>query len=150
VIAEGCSAFVFLLIAASAAAVTVLGYLGIVHIPKEVWWLPSFFSVIFGLTALSHLWMAYSRIKQTQHTQALRESGLRGLARILHVEQTGVSVNDNPQVRCSLEINVPGVPAYTVTVKAVVPIIKVGLLTSPNPLPVFVNPSDLNDILIDW
>ncbi|HEY3740003.1 MAG TPA: hypothetical protein VGL53_09170 [Bryobacteraceae bacterium] len=144
------SASIFLLISATAAAVTILGFFGIVHVPSVVWWLPLFFTFIFGLTGMSHVWIGIGQVKRARHARELRESGLRGKARILNVEQTGMTINDNPQVRCVLEITALGAPVYTVTLTSVVPIIKVGLLTSPNPLPVFINPADLNDILIDW
>lgn len=144
------SASIFLLISASAGAITILSFFGIVHVPSVVWWLPPFFTFIFGLTGISHIWMALAQVKRNRHARDLRELGLRGNARILSVEQTGMTVNDNPEVRCVLEITASGGPVYTATLVSVIPIIKVGLLTSPNPVPVFVNPADLNDILIDW
>jgi hypothetical protein len=144
------SAVVFLIISAAAGAVTVLGFLGLIHVPTQVWWLPPFFTAIFGLTGLGHLWMGFSTIKRRRHAQELRETGLRGSARILQVQQTGVTINDNPQVECTLEITIPGMQVYSVTMKVVVPIIRVGLLTSPFPLTVFVNRADFNDVFIDW
>ena len=80
----------------------------------------------------------------------LRERGLRGTALIRNVRQTAVQIKDNTQVECKLQFTLPEQEEYDATVVSVVPLIKVGILTSLQPIPVFVNPTDKQDILVDW
>jgi hypothetical protein len=145
----GILGLLFLICSAAALVVTILQIFGFVHL-GPVWWLPFFFALMFGFVGLLQVGIGHMIAKSALRTKTLRESGLYGSARILNVAETGTTINDQPEVRCTLEVSLPGEGAYTTVITSLVPIIKVGLLTSPNPVPVRVNPSDRNDILIEW
>jgi hypothetical protein len=145
----GILGLLFLICSAGALAVTVLQICGLVHL-GPVWWLPFFFTLMFGFVGMLQVGIGVMVAKNALRTKKLRESGLYGSARILNVAETGTTINDQPEVRCTLEVSLPGEGPYTTVVTSLVPIIKVGLLTSPNPVPVHVNPSDRTDVLIEW
>jgi hypothetical protein len=82
--------------------------------------------------------------------EALRATGLPGQARILSATQTGLSVNDQPQVELELEVEASGRPAYKATRKEIVPLIALGRLSSGQPLPVKVDPKNPQNLAIEW
>lgn len=50
----------------------------------------------------------------------LLEKGVRGKAKILDINDTGVMINNQPQVRISLEIHLPGYEVYTLEKKMII------------------------------
>lgn len=82
--------------------------------------------------------------------QRLKAQGLDGAASITSMTQTGVTLNEQPQVRLELSIAVAGQAPYPVSVTEYVPLIALGRLTSGAPLPVKVDPINPQNIIIDW
>jgi hypothetical protein len=64
--------------------------------------------------------------------------------------QTGMYLNEQPQVELSLLVTIPGQTPYAAKHKSFVPLILLGRLTSGAPLSVRVDPNDLNRIAVDW
>jgi hypothetical protein len=145
----GVLGLIFVVIAGAAAVGTLLELAGLIH-PGALWWMLPFFALLCGFVGLLNAGIGYAMRKSKARADMLRTSGLRGAARMLSVRETGTTVNDNPQVECDLNVSLPGRAEYTATVRTVVPLIKIGLLTSPAPVKVFVNPTDHNDIFVDW
>jgi hypothetical protein len=82
--------------------------------------------------------------------EGLRQTGLPGTAQVLEMSQTGVYINENPQVKMKLQVQAQGLAPYQVEKKATVPLIAIGMLGTGRPLTVYVNPQDNEDIFIDW
>ncbi|HKP89212.1 MAG TPA: SHOCT domain-containing protein [Thermoleophilaceae bacterium] len=88
--------------------------------------------------------------RRASRMEGLRQSGLPGTAQVLEMSQTGVYVNENPQVKMKLQVQAQGLAPYQVEKKATVPMIAIGMLGTGRPLTVYVNPQDHEDIFIDW
>ncbi|MEA2132050.1 MAG: hypothetical protein QOJ85_4941 [Solirubrobacteraceae bacterium] len=88
--------------------------------------------------------------RATGRKLALRQTGLPGTAQVLEMTQTGVYINENPQVKMKLQVQAQGLAPYQCEIKATVPLIAIGMLGTGRPLTVFVNPNDNEDIFIDW
>src|SRR3954471_10512702 len=88
--------------------------------------------------------------RATGRKLALRQTGLPGTAQVLEMEQTGVYINENPQVKMKLQVQARGIAPYQVEKKATVPLIALGMRGTGRPLTVYVNPQDHEDIFIDW
>ncbi len=83
-------------------------------------------------------------------TDQLLASGIPGQASITGLTQTGMYLNENPQVRMNLIVSLPGQQPYAATHSEIVPLILLGRLSSGAPLSVRVDPTDFNRIAVDW
>jgi Short C-terminal domain len=83
-----------------------------------------------------------------RRARLLRE-GVRGTAAVLSMEQTGVYVNEQPQVRLRLLVEADGIPPYEVERTEIVPLIALGALNQGE-LAVVVDPDDHETVTIDW
>jgi hypothetical protein len=79
----------------------------------------------------------------------IRREGIPGTATLLGMEQTGVYINEQPQVRLRLRVEAPGVEPYEVEKREVVPMIALSSLGA-GPLPVAIDRADKENIEIDW
>ncbi|MEV6926974.1 hypothetical protein AB0M46_21060 [Dactylosporangium sp. NPDC051485] len=95
-------------------------------------------------------WVGVRFSMRAAQARALRLRAVVGTAQVLAARQTGVSVNDQPQVALDLRITAPGHGTYDTTVQDYVPLIALGLLSNGRPLSVRVDPLDRQRILIDW
>jgi hypothetical protein len=85
-----------------------------------------------------------------EEAQRLRVQGVPGTARIVALQQTGMYLNEQPQVELTLEVTSSMQGPYQVVVKEWVPLIMLGRLTSGIPLPVKVDPMNPNNLVIEW
>ena len=88
--------------------------------------------------------------RRADQMEALRTRGLPGQARILEMTQTGVYINENPQVKLKLHVEAAGIPPYDLEKKVTVPLIALGTLGSGRPLSVYVDPNDHENVFVDW
>jgi putative oligomerization/nucleic acid binding protein len=82
--------------------------------------------------------------------QALKKTGLPGQAHILEATQTGVYVNEQPQMKLRLRVEAQGLAPYEMEKRATVPFIALATLGSGRPLSVYVDPSDHENVYIEW
>lgn len=80
----------------------------------------------------------------------LQETGVPGTARILSVAETGLTVNDAPQVDLMLEVTIAGRAPYQVRHRELVPRLALGRLSDGRPLQVVVDPVHPDQLLINW
>lgn len=106
-------------------------------------------AILGGVALLLLLW-ARRWGRRYAEAQRIRTQGLPGQARIVSMTQTGVYVNEQPQVALTLEVTTDMQGPYQVTVKEYVPLIALGRLSSGMPLPVKVDPADPNNVIIEW
>jgi hypothetical protein len=82
--------------------------------------------------------------------QRLKATGLPGRATVLSMRQTGVYLNQQPQVELDLQVEVAGQAPYRMKLSEWVPLIALGRLSGGTPLPVRVDPKDPQNVIIDW
>lgn len=80
----------------------------------------------------------------------LRENGLRGQARIISTEQTGMYVNELPQVEFLLEITLEDGEIYQLKHKEVVGMLQLGAIPAGAIIPVYVDPNNKKNILLAY
>lgn len=85
-------------------------------------------------------------MKKVGPDQAVLKQGIPAQARILSVQQTGVMVNDQPQVAFQLEIHPPVGTPYQASLKAVIPLVHIPQYQPGASVPVKIHPSDRNRI----
>ncbi|ABX06360.1 hypothetical protein Haur_3724 [Herpetosiphon aurantiacus DSM 785] len=78
----------------------------------------------------------------------LLQQGLPGQATIINVYQTGMMVNNNPQIGLVLQIDGP-LGQYQTETKAVIPMISIPQFQPGAVLPVKIDPSNRNNIALD-
>jgi hypothetical protein len=111
------------------------------------------FLIVGGILAITSIPLAVigRRLhRRFQMAQALRERGVRGSAQVLAARQTGVTMNEQPQVVLDLRVTAPGHGTFDTSVKEFVPLIALGMLSTGRPLSVLVDPQDRARIIIEW
>ncbi|MGZ4400412.1 MAG: hypothetical protein ACXVYM_06035 [Gaiellaceae bacterium] len=86
--------------------------------------------------------------EQQQQAQALMTSGLVGQAMITALADTGVTVNENPQVRLSLTVTIPGREPYEATLTQIVSRLAIASFQPGSVVPVRVSPDDPQLLMI--
>jgi hypothetical protein len=86
--------------------------------------------------------------EDAQKAQHLMANGRVGSAVITDVRQTGMFVNENPQVEMDLQVNVEGLPSYTATHRQVIAQIAIPQFQPGATVPVRVDPEDPTSLLI--
>jgi hypothetical protein len=92
--------------------------------------------------------MVHGLVADQQKTAALMTNGIVGQARIDQVTDTGTTVNDNPQVRFNLTVNIPGRDPYPAMLTQVVSRIAIGSFQPGATVPVRVSPDDPQSLII--
>lgn len=105
---------------------------------------------ILGLTGLLLAFWARSWSRAFAEAQRIKATGVPGSARIMGMRQTGVQMNDQPQIELSLEVTTTMQGPYQVVMKEYVPLMLIGTLSSGRPLPVKVDPANPNTVIIEW
>jgi hypothetical protein len=82
--------------------------------------------------------------------QRIKAQGVPGQATITSMRQTGVYVNEQPQIELQLQVQDQMYGSRQVTLKEYVPMMLLGTLSSGRPLPVKVDPADPNKVVIEW
>lgn len=86
--------------------------------------------------------------EQQQKAQMLMTSGIVGTATIDAVNDTGVTVNENPQVEFTLDVTVPGKEPYKATLTQVVSRLAIAGFQPGATVPVHVSPDDPQVLMI--
>ena len=81
--------------------------------------------------------------------QRVMAEGIQGTAQILGMTQTGVQVNDQPQVELHMRIEAPGIAPYELHKKVIVPLIALGSLSGGR-LSVAIDREDHENVVVDW
>lgn len=74
-------------------------------------------SILFTLVVMAGvafvMWKVFGGLmKQSQERQRLLSTGIPAMGRVLQLADTGMLVNNNPQVRIMVEVQMPGRPPY--------------------------------------
>ena len=80
----------------------------------------------------------------------LQKNGLSGKARILSVQDTGVTINNNPQVKLTLEVKHPLGHTYSSHCRVIVSRINPGAYAPGMEIPVKIDPQNEQNVVIDF
>jgi hypothetical protein len=105
---------------------------------------------ILGSSAVGLISFGLRSRARAAETRRIDETGTPGQATITGMTQTGVYVNENPQIDLNLMVEIPGRTPYPATYKGVIPLMLLGRLTSWMPLAIKVDPNDPQNLVIDW
>jgi hypothetical protein len=105
---------------------------------------------ILALVAVGLLTWGRKWSKGYAEAQRIKTQGVAGQATITGMRQTGVSVNDQPQMELHLQVEDQMYGSRQITVKEYVPLMMLGALSSGRPLPVKVDPANPNNVVIEW
>jgi hypothetical protein len=107
-------------------------------------------AAILGVTGILLALWARRWQKGYAEAQRIKTTGVAGSARILGMRQTGVYMNEQPQIELNLEVTTSMQGPYQVVMKEYVPLMLLGTLSSGQPLPVKVDPANPNNVIIEW
>ena len=105
---------------------------------------------IMALAGVILLLLGVNARRRLTEIDRLRAIGISGTAKITGLQQTAVYMKGQPYARITLEVSLPGKSPYTATIKTVVPMLLTGKLTGGDPVPVKVDPSDPQKLIIDF
>ncbi len=116
--------------------------------------------MLFDLGLIGLIWVlvaaflggyAILQLRRRRRTDLLHRSGLRGRARVLSAEPTGITVNEQPRMRLSMEVEIPGSAPQQVTRTMLVPGFAAPRLAAGEMvLPVVADPRNPNDFEVQW
>lgn len=107
-------------------------------------------AAFLGLTGVGLFLWGRRWARGYKDAQRLRTSGVPGEATIQGMRQTGVYLNEQPQIELNLQVQTQMHGPYQVTVREYVPLMLLGTLSSGRPLPVKVDPADPQKLVIEW
>ena len=85
---------------------------------------------------------------QNATSQRLMATGRQGTATVTAIRDTGLTVNENPQVELDLQVSVDGTAPYAVTHRQVVSRVAIPAFQPGATVPVRVDPADPHTLLI--
>jgi hypothetical protein len=86
--------------------------------------------------------------RQAETAQRLLATGRQGTAVVTAIRDTGVIVNDNPQVELDLDVTVDGMPVFPVTHRQVISRLAIGSFQPGAAVPVRVDPQQPRTLII--
>jgi len=104
---------------------------------------------IWMLVTLGLIVYALQQRRKGEHDQWLWKSGIKGGGTLVSAGGS-VVVNEQPLLKMVLDLDVPGMEARRIERKVIVSNFAAPLMEPGVVLPVYVNPSDPEDILIAW
>lgn len=107
-------------------------------------------AAILGVTGIGLFLWGRRWARGYKDAQRLKASGVPGQAMITGMRQTGVYLNEQPQIELNLQVQTEMHGPYQVTVREYVPLMLLGTLGSGRPLPVKVDPADPQKLVIEW
>ncbi|MGH2711761.1 MAG: hypothetical protein ACRDH9_11225 [Actinomycetota bacterium] len=105
---------------------------------------------ILGAVSLGLLVWARKWGKAAAEAERIKAQGVPGTAQIVGMRQTGMQLNEQPQVELQLKVSTQMHGEYDVTLKEWVPLMLLGALSSGRPLPVKVDPANPQHVIIEW
>jgi hypothetical protein len=101
-----------------------------------------------GVSVLLGLIFGGLYVKQ-RGEQRVAAEGIQGTAQILGMSQTGMYINEQPQVELHMRIEAPGIAPYELHKKVIVPLIALGSLSGGR-LTVAIDREDHENVVVNW
>ncbi len=103
--------------------------------------------ILLPLALLLVLKILSARVNRNRAT--LYESGVKGTAQIISIEETGTFVNNDPQIRFMLRVALPGQASYEVGHIEVVPLVKLYSISPGKTLTVYVDQNNSRNLWLE-
>ena len=84
------------------------------------------------------------------YTKLYDATGVPGTAIIKSADQSGMMVNNMPQVDFDFEVTLPGKDAYSLKTSLVVPMTQLAAVAAGNTVGVLVDPANPESLMSDW
>ncbi len=107
-------------------------------------------AALLGALGLGLLLWARKWQRAAAEAERIKAQAVAGTATITGMRQTGVTLNEQPQIELHLQVSTETHGAYPVSVKEYVPLMMLGVLSSGRPLPVKVDPANPQRVIIEW
>ena len=91
----------------------------------------------------------FRMFKNTNQNRDLVKTGIQAPAVILNAEDTGTTMNDNPQVRLTLQVNPAGRPSFQAVTTTLVSRIRIGMIVPGAPATVRYDPNDITKVAVE-
>ncbi len=118
------------------------------HNLKFFYYIMGVLFIFFPLITAWGVVLFYKRINDRE--TFLIQDGIHGEAEILQREQTGIYINELPQVKFRLLLTLPDREPYEMEYKDVVSMLDIGSITVGSKLPVYVDPNNEKNILLRY
>lgn len=105
-------------------------------------------AMILGATGVVLLVAGLLWMRSAAKKDRISTTGVAGTGQIMGLTQTGMLVNQQPQVELDLLVTIPGRSPYRAKVKEIVPLIMLNRLQGT--LPVRVDPAEPGTVVIQW
>ena len=105
-------------------------------------------AVILGGTGVVLLVVGLLWMRGAAKKDRISATGVAGTGQIVGLTQTGMLVNNQPQVELDLLVTIPGRSPYRAKVKEVVPLVMLNRLQGT--LPVRVDPAEPDAVVVQW
>jgi hypothetical protein len=105
-------------------------------------------AVILGSTGVVLLVVGLLWMRGAVRKDRISATGVAGTGQIVGLTQTGMLVNNQPQVELDLLVTIPGRSPYRAKVKEVVPLVMLNRLQGT--LPVRVDPAEPEVVVVQW
>jgi hypothetical protein len=125
-------------------AIVALG--GLPYAGGSMWLMGGIFILVGGACVAAGIYMR----RGAAATDQILTAGVAGTASITGVTQTGMYLNNQPQIRMELLVSLPGQAPYAAQHTEFVPLILLSRVSPGLSLPVRVNPADPSKVIIDW
>ncbi len=102
--------------------------------------------LVFPLITTMGVYLYYKKINDRE--RFLLQKGIHGEAEILNREQTGNYLNEIPQIKFLLQLNLPDREAYQIEYNDYVSMLDLNSINVGRKLPVFVDPNNEKNILL--
>jgi hypothetical protein len=107
-------------------------------------------AVILGVVGVGLLLFGIRSRRKAKDVGRVEQTGLPGQATIVGMTQTGMYLNENPQIDLQMQVTVPSKGTYEAHHKSFIPLMLLGRLQQGATFPVKVDPQDPQNIVIDW
>jgi hypothetical protein len=105
---------------------------------------------ILGVVGVLLLLFGIGSLRKASANTRIDETGLAGTGQVVGLTQTGMYLNNNPQIGMQLIVSVPGRNPYQVEVRQFVPLMLLGSIQVGSTLPVKVDQQNPSKVVIDW
>ena len=87
--------------------------------------------------------------KNVAPDRGILQNGISAKAKIVSVRQTGMMVNNQPQIEFDLDVQQPGGAPYRAQAKAIIPLVHIPQFQPGVDVPVKIHPSDPMQVALD-
>ncbi len=108
-------------------------------------------SIVFTIAMTIGIMIFARRLinKTVGPNRGVLQNGLPAQAKIVGVQQTGVMLNNQPQILFDLEVQPPGGTPYRAQTKAIIPMVNIPQFQPGVEVPVKIHPSDPTQVVMD-